>query len=528
MRSLVDVRMTVVFTAVLAACSGQAAPVVPERPVTPVTPVTSASPPPIYVTQDAPLPVVIGGACSERDPCGPGLQCDATQPRGACTAVCEGAGTPCSDGGVCVEYPLGRSCRLACRTNDDCRADEGYACDPVWKGCVLANAPTIAPLACPAPTGLGRDTAFGASLELANATEPAATLVDTGGVVVIAEPPNMAALDTSRVDHAAARFEKSSTTFTTGSYGPALARDGSTLYAAAANRGKIEVSISKDRGVTWSPPTTISGDDCTKDRDCIAPAIAIGGKQRVLYVAYTAGGGIRVRSSKDGVAWTDAVTAAPGTRASLAVGVDGTLHLVSLRGAVGGSYGSGDHDILLTSSADGRRFTRPQLVNRSGERIPYYFGTPRIEIDSARRWIYIAYTRGGRDGKWDIALAATNGKVWSRSKFGDDTGCIATYAAPQLALDPTSGALHVAWYDSRGSRYAHGVCADGLRFCRQLGRINDRPFDGMSLSRRDVTSVSESTALLVDNQRRLLHAVWAQPVGGETRIFHAKAKLPLR
>ena len=99
---------------------------------------------------------------------------------------------------------------------------------------------------------------------------------------------------------------------------------------------------------------------------------------------------------------------APGARASLAIAGDGTLHVATLRGSPLGSYGSGDQEILLTTSRDGgRSFARPQPISRYGERVPFYFGTPRVEVDSARRWIYVAYTRGGRDGKWDLALAAT-------------------------------------------------------------------------------------------------------------------------
>ncbi len=523
------------FTAILAACGGQTAP--------PVDLVVSAPAPiaPIYVTPDAAVPVIVGAACGDQQSCGPGLSCDTSLPGGACATACNGPGTACSNDGVCVEYPTLEACRARCTTNADCRADEGYACDPVWKGCVLANSPTIAPLACPPLPGIGRDPAFSPSLALvSHVAEPTATLTDDGGVVAIYERLDFLQLGVARIDHTGQLDSIVDGKHGRGFFAPALAHDGAVLHLAMANRGQVAVSSSKNRGVTWSPPMAVADRECVASSDCAPPAIVVGADivqrgGRVLYVAYPAGGGIRVRASRDGAkTFSSAVTASPGGRASLAVSGDGVLHVVALRGSVRGSYGAGDHDILYATSRDGgRSFARPQLVSRSGERLPYYFGTPRIEVDSARKWIYVAYTRGGRDGKWDVAIVATKdkGKTWVRSRIGDDPPC-ATYLAPQLALDPTTGSVHVAWYDSRGNRFAHGACLEGLRACRQLGRINDAPFAALSLSLHGETSASETTALLIDGPRRTLHAVWSQPVatdaGPEGRIFHAKAKLPLR
>ena len=512
------------FTAILGvACGGQTAPPA-DKP--------ASEPAPIYVTPDAAVPVIVGAACNDHPRCGPGLTCDATMPGGACVASCSGAGTPCANG-VCVEYPKADLCRASCTTNADCRADEGYACDPVWKGCVLANAPTIAPLACAPLPGFGRDPTFAPSTALGiGAGEPAAAITDEGGLVAVFEREDHPGLAVARLDHTG-RLDGALDTSLAGS-APALVRDGAVIHLVTANRSQIALLSSRDRGRTWSAPRSLAEQGCMSVGACTSPALAVGSdprRERVLYVAYSAGGGIRMIASRTGGAtFTPAITALPGERASLAVSGDGVLHVAALRGSVRGSYGAGDHDILYATSSDGgRSFTRPQLVSRSGERLPFYFGTPRIEVDSARKWIYIAYTRGGRDGKWDLAIVATKdkGKTWARSRIGDDPPC-ATHFAPQLALDPTTGSVHVAWYDSRGNRFAHGVCVEGLRACRQLGRINDAPFAGLSLARHGATAASETTALIVDAARRTLHAVWSQPVAADGRIFHAKAKLPQR
>jgi len=516
MRSLVDVRVQGLFIIVVTSCSGQPAP----APVIPVVP------PPVEITgtPDAPPPAILGASCDDqRLLCGPELTCDASLPGGSCIAACSAPGTACGTG-ICVEYPTIDVCHPSCTTNDDCRAGEGYACDPVWKGCVLANRPTIAPLACAPPTGIARDPAFAPATSVAGGGEVAAATTDTG-VVMVYERPARQGLAVVRLDHAgrlggaALDAEASS---------PALARDGAVLHLVATRGRSVVISTSKD-GSSW-PSARVFETECGVG-DCTPPAIAVGNdpqKRRTIYVAYPVSNGIRVRASRDGGAtFTPAVTALPGTRGSLAVSGDGALHVVALRGSARGSYGSGDHEILYSSSIDGgRSFTKPRLISRDGDRIPFYYGAPRIEVDSARKWIYVAYTRGGRDGKWDIALVATTDKkLWVRSSIGEPS---CTQFAPQLALDPTSGGLHVGWYDSRGSRYAHAVCVEGLRGCRQLGRINSEPFAGLSLSRHGLHAASEATALVVDTARRTLHAVWSQSVATEARIFHAKAKLPLR
>lgn len=505
------------------ACSGQPAPAPDwpaERPPEPRV---------VYVTPDAAVPAVVGASCAA-SPCGPDLTCDLSLPGGACTAACDRPGAPCGTG-TCVEYPTHDACRASCSTTADCRADEGYACDPVWKGCVLANSPTIAPRACPPPPGFGRDPAFAPPSRLTEvaANEPTAVLADDR-VVVISERSGTAHLAVTHID-AAGRIESAGEIADHAA--PALARDGSTLLVAMAGRGSVAIATSTDRGRTWSAPRPIAERECASGADCAHPAIAAGNDvrrgERVTYVAYAAGGGLRVRASRDGgKTFGPAVTALAGVRGSLAITADGTLHVVALRGSRRGSYGAGDHRIWWTSSVDGgRSFARPIPISRDGERLPFYFGTPRIEVDSARRWIYVAYTRGGRDGLWDLALVATRdkGKTWVRSRIGDTPAC-GTYLSPQLALDPRTGGVHASWYDSRGPRITHGVCADGLRWCRQLGRLNDVPFAGLSLSPHARDAAAESHALLVDPARRQLHAVWAQATTDEpARIFHARAKL---
>ena len=106
---------------------------------------------------------------------------------------------------------------------------------------------------------------------------------------------------------------------------------------------------------------------------------------------------------------------------------------------------------------------------------------------------------------------AMNGKIVKRAAIGDHCSI---HMAPALALDPTTGTLHVAYYDSVG--FAHATCAPGS--CKVAGTLAAFP---VSTARSGPRALGDHAALVVDDRRRRLHAVWASPGG----VFHAVAKL---
>jgi hypothetical protein len=284
----------------------------------------------------------------------------------------------------------------------------------------------------------------------------------------------------------------------------------------------ILLAASSDSGATWSQAAVVSEPD---DKEPARPAVIAG--PRAIHITY-ASHGLRVRTSRDGGAtFGPAITALVGPHGELAAGGDGVLHAIAIDGTPLGAFGSGNQRVDFSASADGRTFTRPQRISRADEALPFYFANPQVALDDRRKWIYLAYTRGHRDGRWDLLLLASRdrGKTWVRTRLGDDPAC-AIHAVPNLAVDALTGAVHVTWYDSRGMRYAHASCGPGLTACRQLGRVNDAPFSTLSLL--PGKSIAEHDALVVDGARRLLHAVWMQPTVDGVRVFHAKAKLPLR
>ena len=163
--------------------------------------------------------------------------------------------------------------------------------------------------------------------------------------------------------------------------------------------------------------------------------------------------------------------------------------------------------------------------------LPFYFSNPTLAVDGQRKWVYVAYARGGRDGAWDIVLAASKdgGATWKRTTLVGG-GC-AIHMVPNLALEAATGTLHVAYYDSEGApgRFVHATCGPGATKCAVRGAINSVPFTTLSTARQSSKWVGDYEALAVDDKRKLLHAVWAQTVAESgqpiTRIFRATAKL---
>ena len=506
-----------------------------------------------------PPPGARGDACSAQRACAGGMLC-APFPGGYCGSTCGLVGAPCD--GTCVETArIGELCLKSCAADTECRADEGYVCDPQWHACMLPNFAAIVPKQCPAPPP-ARDAAFGPSEPWSSAAspgvyqfEPSAVVTDDGGAVAMYITRGSQfegnALGVSRVDGKGhATIDVPLKTAKQSHFDPWLARDRKgTIFAVwygfdgRDRDGEIALATSGDRGATWSAPRAVHDPaDCPNpDEQCLdKPMIAIGPAPRsrgeIVYVMYSADdGGLRVRASRDGGAtFGKPVTALAGIYGNAAVGSDGRLHIATIDGGPMGGFGSAQQSIEYTVSSDGgASFARPITASAREEELPFFFSNPSIAVDDRRRWVYIAYARGGRDARWDIALAATRdgGKTWTRTAIGDHC---AIHMVPNLALDPTTGTLHVAWYDSDGApgRYAHASCAPGLARCTPLGAINSVPFAALSTERHGAKWIGEYESLVVDDAHRVLHAVWTEPVAeGDkvvARIFHATAKLPRR
>lgn len=417
---------------------------------------------------------------------------------------------------------------------------------------MIPNAAVIVPKPCPAPRGPQRDAAFGASHALSRAetpglyqNDPSAIVTDAGDVLAVFDS-HRGPLDAGQLGSA---IVGASGVLPTGfpasegdRSGVRVARDRKGIFYAVwleteGRHRQIALARSRDGGRTWTAPHPVDAADCDeRDRACLdRPMIAIGAAapstgNDLVHVFYAAGGGLRVATSLDeGATFRAPITAVSGHHGTATVGADGRIHAVVLDPATSvPGFGSADHRVLYTVSTDnGRSFAKAQKLSGRDEMLPYFGASPSVAADTRRGYVYAAYVRGGRDAVWDVVLLASKdkGKTWKRSTIGD--GC-SIHLVPTLALDPTTGVLHVAWYEPRG--FVHAACKPGLAGCTALGAINDVPFAGLSLERDAPRSVGDSATLIVDDRRRALHAVWTQAVDEQgkvvARIFHAQAKLP--
>jgi hypothetical protein len=454
-------------------------------------------------------------------------------------------------------------CARSCASDADCRADQGYICDPGRKACSL---PFLASLVLPAcPAAAPPEGGFSAPVALSTKAspgvyqfEPAAALTPAGDLVVVYTSGGpifgKSFLGVSRVPAGGAPVIDRPLPTTKQQHFDAwvtAARDGAVHAVWLGHDGggvdrnaEIGYARSTDGGATWTAPVAIHAPaDCPPDtRFCLdKPMIAAGpvpGKpaQEALRAFYSSetGGGLRMRTSLDGGrTWDAPITAIEGAYGDVAIDGKGGIHvavaMADPRGA--GAWGSADNTIAYAVSTDGKAFGKPITVSAPGELIPFYFVNPTIAVDDRRGWLYVAYAAGTPDGRWDIRLAATRdgGKTWKRTQVNDDETC-ANHMVPNLALDPTDGTLHVTFLENRGGRghLAYAVCKPAGGPCAPAVRAGP-DMAAYELARHSSKWLGEYGVLVVDPKRKVLHSVWTHTVQeGEhaiARLRHATRKL---
>jgi hypothetical protein len=174
-----------------------------------------------------------------------------------------------------------------------------------------------------------------------------------------------------------------------GSLDLAPAEDGMLYVAWTEYEGGLYLSRSQDRGASFSAPARIAGTDREPAR---APSLAAG-TDGELYVAWTIGedmaADIRVARSTDGGRSFDAPRLAERTvgyadAPKIALGADGTLHLVYSQSAAGPLE---LHHVRYARSADrGRSFTPGRDISGSGA------GFPALGLDDAGN-LYVLWER---------------------------------------------------------------------------------------------------------------------------------------
>lgn len=559
----------IAFVLVLTACSTAA-------PVTPETPTDHRNGPGLGAYGDGESAIDagadlasatgIGAGCtpSGENPqgtCGDGLFC-LPVPGGYCTSMC-GEGIECGPGAVCMDsHRGGQGCAARCESDADCRVDEGYVCDPVWGGCLLPGIMPVAPKApvCEPDERLAKQR-FGQSVQISTGADGVTADLEVFGALdaqggltaayiarTATSAPNPLGLSTIRADGTIERDRRLPDDQDI-HFDPWMASDrkGRLYLAWLGFNGneqdmRIGLSTSQD-GRTWSAPIAIhdAETDCPNNAPhCLdKPQMAIGPDakkpaQDAVYVVYSAQDGQRmVKSSDGGRSFSSSVKVSDYSYGDIRVDDKGGVHIVNstVSPRSPAAFGDPEGRIEYFYSRHGEKFSAPIVVSRPGEGIPGMFVNPQVVPDYKRRTLYVLYPSGSADARWDLQLAVSTdwGRSWQHHHVNDDAPC-ANHMLPAAALDPRTGRVHVMWVENRGGagQVAYSSCdANG---CEANERISDEPFAAYSFVRHSSKWLGEYNVLLLDQQRRVLHALWAQPVDEDgvprSRIFHATAKLP--
>jgi VCBS repeat-containing protein len=484
-------------------------------------------------------------------------------PGGYCTASC--ATDACPPGSVCA--PTGRGGELgvaACTRDADCRADEGYVCDPARHGCVLpfATSPVIGH--CMRSTPL--DAGFTDMTALTTAAspgayqfEPSAVVTPAGDVVALytGGAPSFFAPSFLGVLRVPADGSPATDTPLPTSkrmhFDPWVAIDrAGTIHAVWLGHdgggvdldAEIGYARSTDGGRTWSEPRAIHDPAaCAGGRPfCLdKPMIAIGPEPgaprreaiRVFYASEGEPEGMTMITSTDGgAAFGAPVPVLAAAYGDVAIDASGTIHVVaadaSPRGAA--AWGSPANRVVYVRSTDGTSFGAPVAVSGPGESIPFYFVNPTVAIDGKRRLIYVAYVAGTPDGAWTVQLAISKdaGRTWTRRALAPDA---CHQSVPDLAI-AADGGLHATWYQTihGGAHRVYARCKPGGASC-SAPAVLGQAMTTYELVRHSPRWIGEYTALVVDDRRHAVHALWTQVMGedlggrGAARIVHARGRL---
>lgn len=510
-------------------------------------------------------PSATGSACTTsatlQGTCAEGYICFPSVPGGYCTQFCGSAACPWD--AACVQSSsAGEFCAKSCESDSECREEEGYLCDGDWGACMIAGVLSPVLKECTSAPALARKT-FGKVSQLSTAsgpglyhTETTAALDANGNISAVFIARNQLGEDSGLgvSTHKADGTVDGDRTLLGSSkeiFDPWLASDrGGKMYLAYYGHDGFDVNgvigmMSSVDGVSWSTEQVVHHlDDCPGNpAGCLDKSMIAIGPQKgdlakdAIYVFYyaTPKSSLRVRRSLDGgKTFSLPVSVGSGLYGDAEVSSDGNLHVTYITGTAGPS-GFGDLNtwVEYVSSNDGAQtFTSAKRVSSTTEPVPGRFSNPQLVGNPANGSVHVVYPSGASDGAWDIRLATSTdgGGTWNRIKVNDDDHC-ANHMLPAMVLEPSEGTLHVAWLENRNGQgqVAYTTCAKDGKSCAANERISDKPFADYSLVRHSPKWVGDYFSLVMDEQRKAVHAIWAQPVSENgqvrARVFHAKAAI---
>ena len=191
------------------------------------------------------------------------------------------------------------------------------------------------------------------------------------------------------------------------------------------------------------------------------------------------------------------------------------LHIVTLNGDDHGGYGSAQQQIEYTVvEDDGATFSQAARRQRARRDAADLLLEPEHRGRYARKWLYFAYVRGGRDASVGHRDRRDQGRrqdldaAHASATAARSTSCRTSRSirSPARCTSPTTTTPGVT------GRFVHATCTTGAAKCTPWGAINTLPFAALSIGRGGTNTVGDYESLFVDEKRRVLHALWAQPI----------------
>lgn len=238
-----------------------------------------------------------------------------------------------------------------------------------------------------------------------------------------------------------------------GHFDPVVAHDrtGIAYLAVVGNtlvgHTTIAVYRSTDDGRTWTGHDVIGGRGSLNDKPWIAVDTSGGPNDGSVYLAWidTSGseiGGLYLSVSRDrGITWSAPRKIATRSLPFIAVGPAGRPHFFNLDWPA-----PGYHHFALNESAEPGPITTldvPAAVPQQGTAFP------QLAADATTGNLYAVYAKGeGASATILLARSADGGATWSRPEALSRRGSYA--ALPCIATDPTTGEVSVVWLEGSG------------------------------------------------------------------------------
>lgn len=247
---------------------------------------------------------------------------------------------------------------------------------------------------------------------------------------------------------------------------------------------RILFSRSLDQGLSWNTPLQISDleGDCIDDDQTVEGAVPTAGPEGQVYVAWSYDEGIWFDRSFDG----------------------------------GETFGS---DVYVTDQPGGWTFEIPGVYRCNGMPVT----ACDVSDSPFRGRVYVLFSdqRNGISDT-DVFLCRSDdmGETWSNPiRVNDDTSGVAHQFFPWLVVDPTTGYLHVVFYDRRqqtsnGTDVYLATSTDGGdTFVNNM--ISDTPFT-------PTNDVFMGDYIGIDAYEGIVHAIWTRLEDGELSVWTSR------